>query len=129
MITNILASIVISLVTNTTENVLEYERYEYPSRYTLEMHIDPSKCDYKKGVNPTKKQITTTVVEITTVKFWLDGHEKPHETKVERVISESNKTLVREVEWKEIGPKYISLERLTNIVVGTNFLFDAIPVR
>lgn len=82
MITNLVASIAVSLVTNVTEQITGYEHYE------------PAPCPegrigclvfHQRGVNPTHKTITTNVIEITTITFdWLGTNQT---VKVESLIS------------------------------------------
>jgi len=73
MLTNLLASVVITLVTNTVETPSDFERYE------------PTSCPegrigcavyHSRGVNPQGKVVTTTVLERTALQFDWAGQKR-----------------------------------------------------
>ena len=82
MITNLVATIAISLVTNVTETLPKHMRADPmpPGQETLAICISHAVDD----ANPTEKWVTTNIVEVTTVSFELGQH---YEAKSERSIT------------------------------------------
>lgn len=88
MLTNLVAAVAITIVTNISEQVTGYARYV------------PDGCPegrigcavyHTKGVDPNQKTITTNIVEITSLTFdWL-GEKR--EFKSERVIDSKSVTI------------------------------------
>jgi hypothetical protein len=102
MITNLLATIIVSLVTNTVENVTEWD------------HMEPTPCDHPpqqmwggygfyqgclvahmKGVGPKRKERITTIKEVSTLTFDWMGAKR--EIPSERVVSETREAFA--LEW------------------------------
>lgn len=98
MITNLLASIVVTLITNTTERVPTHEvpGPRPPGYETSAVYF----CHQEPDANPDRKWIRITVKEVSTLKFEYEG--KPHEAVIgEKVISDNEVELSLKVtnEW------------------------------
>ena len=85
MITNILATITITLLTNTVDVPIEFD------------HFEPIPCPdgmfgclvyHQKGVNPTARNITTNIIEQRTISFTFEG--QPIEAKTQRTLWSTN---------------------------------------
>lgn len=103
MITNLIASIVVTLVTNTTERFPQ-RFVEEPNRVTIEfggLRAEPAvmRGRYEDDKDAKKKWITTTVKRITTIHFEWMG--KKREVSDECVISsiEVECVLSRKEDW------------------------------
>lgn len=80
MITNLLASVIVTIATNTTEHI-EYERYvDVPNFSVLLTNPPIYPGPTREGINPQRKIVTTQAVKTTVLKFdWL-GQEQRRET-------------------------------------------------
>lgn len=85
MITNILASIVISLVTNTVETLPQHWVNDPGPVSTGNFAIAVAYGHYQPDANPKEKWITTNVVKVTTIKFEALG--RLYEVKSELAIT------------------------------------------
>lgn len=98
MLTNLLCSIVVTLVTNTTERLpVTYESERCPDGMLGCL------VDHRKPVpvpNPKEKWIVTTIKRITKITVTLEGN--PEEFTKEQVVSVTEKHLVLNQEWREL---------------------------
>lgn len=109
MLTNLIASIVVTLVTNTvtTDNAVHAPDYSFGGNvYTLEakpaIYYSPNYTSTKVIAPATEKTDTTTVTEIRRLQFELEG--KAYVIEIgQRVVSETQKTFKLKQEWKEQG--------------------------
>lgn len=85
MITNILASIVITLVTNTVETLPKHYVIDPGPASTGNMALAVAYGHYEPDASPKEKWITTNVVEVTTVTF--EAMKKQFEAKSERSVT------------------------------------------
>ena len=83
MITNIVASVVVSLVTNTSETLPKHMVTDPPppGLETLTVYRGHAVDDE----NPKEKWVTTKICEVTTVRFNAMGNQ--YEARSERVIT------------------------------------------
>lgn len=119
MITNLVCQIIVSLVTNSVENVTEWD------------HMEPVPCPeqspqwgaggfnygclvaHMKGVGPKKKERVTTVKEVSTLTFDWSG--VPRQVVSERTVSEAreafalewNRAELKKPEWNTSGEIWI----------------------
>jgi hypothetical protein len=83
MITNLLASIVVSLVTNTTETFPKH-MVPVPPPAGQEMYL-VYRAREEIDENPKEKWVTTNILEVTVIRFNALG--KQYEAKSERAIT------------------------------------------
>lgn len=92
MTTNILATIIVSLVTN----VLEWDNGSHGCRSELGNGIylvcALMGCEHTLTIEATEKTKTITVKEVTVVKFSVDGEE-------EKIISSKSERWVKSRDW------------------------------
>lgn len=94
--TNIIAAIVVGVVTN----VVEVDNAQGCFSCTVNPHFVPAVMGHtpcEKYIAPTEKTKTVTVTEITTLKF--NWHGKEWKAKVEKVLSETVSKWTKKEEW------------------------------
>ena len=102
MITNILATIIVCVVTNVT--MTDNARPQQPLWYQYTNNL--IYVENLPVINPTtpssatEKTETTEVVEISTLSFKWGG--KPYSVRRERVLSTTSKRFIKQEVWKEI---------------------------
>lgn len=85
MLTNLIASVVITLTTNVVER---FPQHQVADPTTLQESINlVYKCHYENDADPHKKWIRTTIKRVTTVTFDMAG--KPYSASREEVVSDS----------------------------------------
>ena len=97
MITNLIASVVITLTTNTVER---FPQHQVADPTTLEESIYlVYKCHMENDPDPHQKWIRTTIKRVTTVTFDMAG--KPYTASSEEVVSDTEVELVlqRKDDW------------------------------
>ena len=97
MLTNLLATIVTCLVTNTTEKFPQHEVPD-PSPTYGNITLAVYRCHLENDLNPTCKTVITEVVQVTTISFDWDGVNLS--TKKEKVMSHSETEYVLDQLWK-----------------------------
>jgi hypothetical protein len=102
MITNFIAAVTFALVTNVIENVTGYERWDpAPCPDAAKDAVYGLHCLalHWQGVNPTAKDVVTTVKLVETATFAWGG--KTNAVTNERVMSSDTKHMRKGPEWVE----------------------------
>lgn len=119
MTTNLLASIIITIATNVTEESTQWEMFELNQAIPLSSTYTPAYYTFpeQRGVNPTEKLVTSNVVETTTLSFDWQGKR---EIKVDRVLSSACWLLKRQVQETWVVQSAPSVTNVTSYIVITN---------
>lgn len=108
--TNLLAAVVVALVTNVTESA--------PVQHGSSIYYGTQPVEIGHGFreqwgDPNTKTVTTTVTEVITATFVLDGEIVV--TKREREVSRSLRTYRKKIEWEEVSDTNQSWDMILNV--------------
>jgi len=119
--TNLIASIIVSLVTNVTERFPTLPAFQNAGdSYTLELPYFPH-------TNPQQKWVKTTIKRVTKATF--DWNGKPREVSDEEILNETEVEFRKQDAWAPVAtndvprePRWGTLNGYATNSIGTNML-------